>query len=114
MVAALRMAGPIATRQHVTLAQFPFAGSDQHVSAQEPHQSVAQSKIGGSLTNHYSTLNHLSDVTLLHDVAFEASHAYWDFDCAQRMLNAACGAMAVKNCPSGSKASSSLISTAFR
>ncbi len=41
LVAALRMADPIPARQHVALAQLPFAGSHQHVSAQESHQRVA-------------------------------------------------------------------------
>lgn len=109
LVAALRMAGPISARQHVALAQLPFAGSDQHVNAQVPHQRVAQAKVGGSLAGLDNTLNQVSDAGFLRDVTIEASHAYFDTDYfrlpslfpghKQRVIDAASGAIAVERFP---------------
>lgn len=76
LVAALRMASPMPTRHHVVFAQLPFTGSDQHVSAQEPHQKVTQAKVGGSPAGHDNKLNRFGDAGLLREVTFAASHAY--------------------------------------
>lgn len=80
LVAALRMASPMPTRHHVALAQLPFTGSDQHVSAQEPHQRVTQAKVGGSRASHDNKLNQFGDAGLLRQVTFAASHACSDTD----------------------------------
>ncbi len=78
LVAALRLASPTPTRHHVALAQLPFTGSDQHVSAQEPHQRVTQAKVGGSRASHDNKLNQFGDAGLLREVTFAASHACSD------------------------------------
>lgn len=77
-VAALRMAGPMPARQHGPLAQMPFTGSVQHVSAQEPRQRVTQAKAGGSLPHIDNTLNQSSDPSL-REVTFQAPTClrYW-------------------------------------
>lgn len=77
--AALRTAGPMAARQHMAPAQLPSTGSDQHVSAQEPHQRATEAKVGGSLANIDNTPNQLSNAGLLREVTFEAStrFGYW-------------------------------------
>lgn len=119
-VAALRVAG--SARQHVALAQLPFTGSVQRVSAQEPHQRVTQAKVGGSLPHIDNTLNQSSDAGLLREVTFEAPTCfrYWLFPAAitfprarARAIDPASGAIAVESCPSGSTVSSSLRSIAF-
>ncbi|WP_432612782.1 transcriptional repressor [Mesorhizobium mediterraneum] len=109
LIAALSMAGPMPTRQQVALAQLPFTGSDQHVSAQEPHQRVAQAKVSASLASLDDTLNQFSDAGLLCENTFAASHAYFDTGYfrvlslfpghEQRVIDAASGAIAVERLP---------------
>lgn len=105
-VAALRMAGPVPARQHGALAQLPFAGSVQHVSAEEPRQRVAQAKVGGSPPHIDNTLNQSSDAGLLRKVTFEACTClrYWLLPAAitfpwarARVIDPACGAIAVES-----------------
>lgn len=76
---ALRTTGPMPARQHMALAQLPFTGFDQHVSAQEPDQRGTEAKVGGSLANIDDTPNQLSDAGLLREVTSEAStrFRYW-------------------------------------
>ncbi|MER9432799.1 hypothetical protein [Mesorhizobium sp. M0408] len=92
----------------MALAQLPFTGSDQHVSAQEPYQRVAQAKVGGSLANNDNTLNQFSDAGLLREVTFEASTRFrhWLLPAAitfsrarARVIDAASGVIAVERLP---------------
>lgn len=105
-VAALRMAGPMPARQHGPLAQMPFTGSVQHVSAQEPRQRVTQAKAGGSLPHIDNTLNQSSDAGLLREVTFQAPTClrYWLLPAAipfpnarSRVTDPASGAIAVES-----------------
>lgn len=107
-VAALRMAGPMPARQDGALAQLPFSGSVQHVSAQDPHQRVTQAKVGGSLPPIDNTLNQSSDAGLLREVTFEASTRFrhWLLPDAitftrtrARVVDAASSAIAVERSP---------------
>ncbi|ESZ12214.1 hypothetical protein X737_27810 [Mesorhizobium sp. L48C026A00] len=106
--AALRTAGPMPARQQMALAQLPSTGSVQRVSAQEPHQTVTQAKVGGSLPNIDNTLNQFSDAGLLREVTFEASTCfrYWLLPAAitfsrarARVIDAASDAIAVGRSP---------------
>lgn len=107
-VAALRMAGPMPGRQHVSLAQLPFTGSVQHVSAREPHQRVTQAKVSGPLAKIDNKLNQFSDAALLREVTFEASTRFrhWLLPAAitfsrtrARVIDAASSAIAVERSP---------------
>lgn len=105
-VAALRMAGPMTARQHVSLAQLPFTGSVQHVSARESHQRVTQAKVSGPLANIDNKLNQFSDAGLSAEVTFEASTRFrhWLLPAAitfsrtrARVVDPASGAIAVES-----------------
>lgn len=107
-VAALRMAGPMPARQHVSLAQLPFTGSVQHVSARESHQRVTQAKVSGPLADIDNKLNQFSDAGLSGEVTFEASTRFrhWLLPAAitfsrtrARVVDAASGAIAVERPP---------------
>jgi len=74
----LRAAGLRPTRQRMALGWILFAKGNRHLTAEMLFDEANQAKVSVSLATIYNTLNQLTEVGLLRQVAIDASKSYFD------------------------------------
>ena len=74
----LRALGLRPTRTRVALSSLLFAKGNRHLTAEMLFDEANQAKVSVSLATIYNTLNQLTEVGLLRQVAIDASKSYFD------------------------------------
>ena len=74
----LTAAGLRPTRQRLGLARLLFEDGNRHISAEQLHREATDGGVKVSLATVYNTLNQLTEVGLLREVAMAAGRAYFD------------------------------------